>query len=234
MKLNPLFKEFFTLPIREGLGVGFIVSLSCCLISCNNNANQTSSENDSLSVADSSATALVEEEPVDVTVGEKAFFQVHGDVKTIEIVSGCQFHPNCEFPEIIKFDEKGISMGLECEKTKNTGDSLYIWFNYISEFDSFGSTLIYVGGRLVEQYGLEWCAKFEYDNKGRIIKEETMGDCDEYTATFVYDKDGNCVERTDGSKTVTYEIVETDSHRNWTKRISSEGDIDERVITYFE
>lgn len=93
---------------------------------------------------------------------------------------------------------------------------------------------IYFKGNLTEQYGLEWGAKFEYNDQGQIVKEETMGDCDEYTATYAYDKDGNCVERSDGSKTITYEILETDSHNNWLKRTSSEGDTDERTITYFE
>lgn len=97
-------------------------------------------------------------------------------------------------------------------------------------------------GRIIQMGDEESGELFTYNNNGLITKHITEYMDGRDIATYSYNSDGECTKESysyedmsgTGKNTASFTILSRDSQGNWTKRKTQKGNVETRVITYYE
>lgn len=181
------------------------------------------------------APKAAEEENSDSTEQVQAGYEATGELGLFELrgpVKSCKLKARWGNTITRTFDEKGMWLTIDGKKISS-------FYGHGIKRDEKGRI---VSGMMDSAENKE---EYTYNENGTVAKYSLAyydtTEEDEYT----YDSDGNLVSKrveeggmeAEGPYTENYEIIESDSHGNWTKRtvtVGGQKSTETRQITYYE
>lgn len=213
------------------------------LVSCNIGANNKSNEQEAENNDTCQLKVTQEEKDETYPIGDRAFFDVKGNVKSILDVATnnlIEFDTNGLYFSA-EYDEVETKDGITTRRATEADGAVEFWAIYDAK------------GRLIEESeSVENMGVFavEYDKQNRVVKYKDSQHDALVLVTFKYNKEGDCIQKTEKIKehyfvvdidvpkeekpTITkYTILTKDKQGNWLKRKDSKGETEERVIKYY-